>query len=85
MITFFKRLVGVGEEQVREQERFTKNLNGIAAKNKELDELQSQLEDIVVAVEDRTDQLCSIPSGTSGEHSLNLEGMAAHGRAAEEV
>lgn len=84
MMKFFKRLAGVCEEQVREQERFTRNLNGIAAKNKELDELQAQLEDIVVAVEDRTEQLRSIPSGTSGEHSLNLKGMELHG-AAEEV
>lgn len=81
MIVFLKRLVGIEPGQVQEQERFTRNLNGIAAKNKELDGLKEVLDEIVVAVEEKTSaQRSARPSGMSGEHKIEVpEGAVAGG------
>jgi len=71
MIVFLKRLVGIEPVQRREQKRFTENLNGVAVQNSKLDGLQAQLDEIVVAVEEKTtEQRSSMSSGMSGEHQL---------------
>lgn len=77
MITFLKRLAGVEIAQQRELERFKKNLNGIAAKNRELDELQAQLDDIVVAVGEKVQANRSSPP--NAQRSSVPEGMVIGG------
>ena len=73
MMAFVRRLVGSESEQLSEQKRFEKNLNGVAVNNQRLDELHKQLDEIVADVSEKSHiQRRSLSSGMSGEHSLNL-------------
>lgn len=74
MMAFVRRLVGRESEQLSEQKRFEKNLNGVSLRNEQLDTLRTQLDEIVVAVEGKSQEQKrhSLPSGMSGEHELDL-------------
>jgi len=73
MIVFLKRLMGIELEQKRQGKRFRENLNGFDLKQKKLDALEGQLQEIVVSVEEQQGSIRARPSSAmSGEHSLNL-------------
>lgn len=75
MIVFLKRLVGREESQVREGERFKKNLNGFDAKQRELAEIEVKLKEILDAVEEQQENIRTRPrSSMSGHHELKLGG-----------
>lgn len=62
MIVFLKRLIGTEEDQVRERERFHRNLNGFDTRQKELDGIEEQLTHILDAVEEQQDSIRARPS-----------------------
>ena len=75
MIVFLKRLVGREEGQVREEERFKKNLNGFDAKQEELAEIETKLREVLDAIEDKQESIRARPrSSISGHHELKLGG-----------
>jgi hypothetical protein len=90
MIAFLKRLAGVHPEQIAVDERFHENLNGMAQKNRELEELRDQLRFILVKARDTgVDLQYTISSHMSGEHQLQPSpagpaGTAPDGRDHEE-
>jgi hypothetical protein len=62
MIVFLKRLIGTEESQVRERERFRKNLNGFDTRQKEMDGIEDQLSRILDAVEEQQESIRARPS-----------------------
>lgn len=83
MMAFMRRLVGRESEQLSEQERFKRNLNGMAAKNDQLDELRSQLDEIVLAVEQKAHAQNHSLTATIDERSSGLLGVSASERPEE--
>ena len=81
MLVFLKRLIGVEEDQVREDERFRRNLDGFDERQGKLDGLEEQLGEILSGVETKQQVIRTRPSSaTSGSHALNLNIGGASGR-----
>jgi len=81
MIIFLKRLIGVEEDQIREDERFKKNLNGFDDRQEKLDGLEDQLSEILAGVETKQRIICTRPgSAASGRYALNLQTGGTGGR-----
>jgi hypothetical protein len=79
MISFLQKLAGIHDDQKRVDARFRKNLNGMAARNQELEELRTKLRGVAEEAKAR-EARASLTSSMSGEHQLLLgEGVAVHG------
>ena len=72
-VAFLKRLTGTDERALEAERRFSRNLNGMAKKNEELDRLTAQVDAVIERVDSQgMRQRNSLPSGVSGEHRLEL-------------
>ena len=80
MIAFLQKLVGSHVEQKEVDARFRQNLNGMAVRNQELEELRIKLHEVAAEVRDTTDDLHNtLSSEMSGEHMLCLAEGATRG------
>lgn len=73
MIAFLQRIAGTHPSQRAADERFKKHLNGMAQKNKELEDLRLQIREVTAEAQDTGDEVRrSLPSNVSGEHHIEL-------------
>lgn len=80
MIAFLQRIAGTHPSQRAADERFKKHLNGMAQKNKELEDLRVQIRSVTAAAQTAGEGARrSLPSNVSGEHYIELpEGVIIH-------
>jgi hypothetical protein len=72
-VALLKRITGTDERALAQERRLHRNLNGMAKKNEELDRLAEHVDRVIEKVTNQSQrQRSAMPSGTSGEHQLNL-------------
>lgn len=57
MIRLFRRLIGIGEEGLLAEAEFSKRLESVDTRNRELEALNAQLEDVLMRIHERRSQI----------------------------
>lgn len=73
VIAFLRKLAGSHEADRQVDREFRRRLNGVDAKNDELDKLNNELDDVLAAVSERQGQFSvdTIPPGARREHAVD--------------
>lgn len=75
VVAFLRRITGTDERSLVQEHRLHRNLNDMTQKNKDLDRLAAQLDQVIEKVGSQSLQTSIMPSGISGEHRLDLPGI----------